>query len=134
MHLAPLFVGGSEEAPEDRVAALREAGAEVQRFARCDHGGVRGVDLEAVLRALARRGAEGLDGGPPSDPLAPWPDLADYFDVVGDRTRYRGGIDWCLGERVTAYFRYVFEDYQDSSVDYNSGTAHLFLLGGSAIF
>jgi hypothetical protein len=68
------------------------------------------------------------------DPLGPWPDLTDYFDVAVDRTRITGGIDWTLHEHIAAYFRYLYEDYEDKSVGYNSGTAHMFLTGMSAIY
>lgn len=68
------------------------------------------------------------------DPLAPWPDLTDYFDVVVDRTRITGGIDWLLHEHISAYFRYLYEDYEDKSVAFNSGTAHMLLTGMSASY
>ncbi len=68
------------------------------------------------------------------DPLAPWPDLPGYFDVAVDRTRITGGFDWTLREQISAYFRYVYEDYQDNSVAINSGTAHMFLGGFSAVY
>ncbi len=67
-------------------------------------------------------------------PLEPWPDLPQYFDVVVNRTRVTGGVDWTLGSGVSAYFRYVFDDYQDRSVSYNSGLAHMVLTGFSAIY
>ncbi|MFH1267523.1 MAG: hypothetical protein ABIK89_17510 [Planctomycetota bacterium] len=68
------------------------------------------------------------------DPLAPWPDLDENFDVVVDRARVTGGVDWRLGEAISAYFRYRFEDYEDASVAFNSGTAHMFLAGLSAVY
>ncbi|MHC4399366.1 MAG: hypothetical protein ACYTG0_06785 [Planctomycetota bacterium] len=63
------------------------------------------------------------------DPLAPWPDLGQNFDVIVNRTRVTGGIDWCLREDVSSYFRYLFEDYEDKSTPFNSGSAHMFLAG-----
>lgn len=68
------------------------------------------------------------------DPLAPWPDLPAYSSVIVDRARVTGGLDWRLHEHVSAYFRYVYEDYEDESVAFNSGTAHMFLTGLSAIY
>jgi hypothetical protein len=68
------------------------------------------------------------------DSLQPWPDVADYFDVIVNRARCNAGVDWWLGDGITAYVRYVFEDYEDASVDYNSGTAHMFLTGASAVY
>lgn len=68
------------------------------------------------------------------DPFLPWPDLPEYFDVVVNKTRYNAGIDVWVRDGITAYFRYIFEDYDDKSVDYNSGTAFLFLIGASAVY
>lgn len=68
------------------------------------------------------------------DPFEPWPDLPFYSDVVVDRTRVTAGIDWLLFTEVSTYFRYVFEDYEDRSVDYNSGTTHMVLAGLSAVY
>jgi len=68
------------------------------------------------------------------DPLAPWPDLPEYFDVIVDRTRLNAGVDWHVYENISGYFRYIFEDYEDESVAYNSGTAHMLLTGFSAIY
>ncbi len=61
-------------------------------------------------------------------------DLPGYFDVAVDRTRITGGFDWCLREHISTYFRYLYEDYEDKSVTFNSGTAHMFLAGLSAIY
>lgn len=68
------------------------------------------------------------------EPLELWPDLADYSDVIVDRTRVTAGVDWQLRERISAYFRYRFEEYLDESAQYNSGTAHMGLLGLSAAY
>jgi hypothetical protein len=67
------------------------------------------------------------------DPLEPWPDLPEYFDVIVDRTRLNAGVDWLLCGDISAYFRYIYEDYEDQSVDYNSGAAHMGLMGFSVI-
>ena len=37
------------------------------------------------------------------------------------------GIDWLPYGEILTYFRRVFEDYDDKSVDYISGTAHTLL-------
>jgi hypothetical protein len=79
-------------------------------------------------------GLEFVNGKDAVDPLQPWPDLTDYFDVVVDRTRVTAGVDWRLRERISAYFRYRFEEYVDRSADYNSGTVHMTLLGLSAVY
>lgn len=57
----PVLVLAGEGAPEARVAGLRAAGAEVRRIP--EQGGR--LDLEAALRALARRGVDALlvEGG-----------------------------------------------------------------------
>ena len=66
--------------------------------------------------------------------LDPWPDLSGYSDVFVERTRFNTGFDWMLREHISAYFRYVYEDYEDKSETFNSGTAHMFLAGLSAIY
>lgn len=68
------------------------------------------------------------------DPLTPWPDLPDYFDVVVNRARITGGVDWSPNDCISLYFRYLYEDYEDMSVDYNSGTTNMFLTGLSAVY
>ena len=68
------------------------------------------------------------------DPLAAWPDLPQYFDVIVNRTRITGGFDWSPRDRISVYLRYVYEDYEDLSVDFNSGTTHMFLTGISAVY
>jgi hypothetical protein len=68
------------------------------------------------------------------DPLAPWPDLPLYSEVVVDTTRVTAGVDWQLRERISAYFRYRFEEYLDKSAGYNSGTAHMSLVGLSGVY
>ncbi len=68
------------------------------------------------------------------DPFEPWPDLPAYSDVIVNMTRYTAGVDWYRNERVSAYMRYVFEDYDDGSVAYGSGSAHMFLGGFTAFY
>ena len=67
-------------------------------------------------------------------PPEPWPDLPQYFDVVVDRTRVTGGVDWWFRDGISGYFRYVYDDYDDKSVTYNSGRAHMVLAGFSVLY
>ena len=64
-----------------------------------------------------------------TDPLAPWPDLPSYFDVQVNTRRYVCGVDWCGNSHVSAYLRYIYDDYDDGSAPYNSGRAHMVLAG-----
>jgi len=48
--------------------------------------------------------------------------------------RYNAGFDYLWRDDVTLYFRYNFFDYEDKSEDFDSGTAHFFLAGASAIY
>jgi len=66
--------------------------------------------------------------------LDPWPDLSGYSDVSVERSRLNMGFDWMFREHISAYFRYVYEDYDDKSETFNSGTAHMFLAGLSATY
>ncbi len=68
------------------------------------------------------------------DPLAPWPDLPAYSMVAVDKTRYSGGVDWYANERISAYMRYIYEEYDDRQVAYLSGSAHMFLGGVTAYY
>lgn len=79
-------------------------------------------------------GLELVSGQDTLDPLAPWPDLPTYINVIANRTRVTAGVDWQLRERVAAYFRYRFEEYADRSADYLSGTVHMFLAGFSGVY
>jgi hypothetical protein len=79
-------------------------------------------------------GLEFVAGRDAVDPLQPWPDLSQDIDVIVDRTRVTAGVDWQLRDRISAYFRYRFEEYVDRSADYNSGEAHMFLAGLSAVY
>ena len=58
--------------------------------------------------------------------------LARPEDMIGHQV----GQDYKLAryEKISAYFRYVFDEYDDRSVDYNTGAAHLFLAGASAVY
>ncbi len=68
------------------------------------------------------------------DPLAPWPDLPVYSQVIVNKTRYSGGVDWYANERISAYVRYIYEDYEDVATPLLSGSAHMFLGGLTALF
>lgn len=73
--------------------------------------------------------------GTPGFPVTPdWSDLPDYSDVLVQTTRVSAGVDWQLTCSVTSYFRYIYFDYEDKSVDRNSGTAHMFLGGLAATY
>ncbi len=63
-----------------------------------------------------------------------WPDLPGYSDVLVETTRWTAGIDYQIFNGMDFYFRYQFFDYEDKSVDINSGTASMILTGMSAIF
>ncbi len=67
------------------------------------------------------------------NPVASWPDLAGYSEVLVNTKRYTCGLDWTSGQWTSAYLRYVFEDYDDGSAPYNSGTAHMVLAGLSTL-
>ena len=85
-------------------------------------------------RGTLSRGVEYVWSRDACNPLEPWPDLPYYSDVIVNRTRVSAGLAWLLYGDVSANFRYVYEDYEDRSVDYNSGTAHMFLTSLSAIY
>jgi hypothetical protein len=68
------------------------------------------------------------------DPLTLWPDLPTFSDILVETTRYNVGVDWQLRERISCYWRYIYLDYEDETVAYNSGTAHMLLTGVSAIY
>ena len=91
----------------------------------------RQLTLSAGVQFVWARDAPGRWG---IGPLAPWPDLPQYFDVIVNRTRITGGFDWSPRDRISVYLRYVYEDYEDLSVDFNSGTTHMFLTGLSAVY
>jgi len=68
---------------------------------------------------------------------APGTDLSAlpfFSDVIVETTRLSAGVDYWLSERIECYFRYNYFDYEDGSVGFNSGTAHMFLGGVAATF
>ncbi|MEX2286632.1 MAG: hypothetical protein WD648_06045 [Planctomycetaceae bacterium] len=71
---------------------------------------------------------------PPSTTGADWSQLASFSDVIVRTMRYNAGFDYLWRDDVTLYFRYNFFDYEDKSEDFDSGTAHFFLAGASAIY
>jgi hypothetical protein len=66
---------------------------------------------------------------PPSPAGADWSALATFSDVIVETTRVNVGVDHRMRPDAYLYFRYVHFDYEDLSVDYNSGTADMFLTG-----
>jgi hypothetical protein len=113
--------------------------AETWNKSRWDYGGrYRVLSLGAAYawtpKVTLSGGWQLVSASDTLDPLALWPDLPDYSNVIVDRTRLTTGVDWQLRERISAYFRYRFEDYLDKSADYNSGTAHMLLSGLSGVY
>jgi hypothetical protein len=68
------------------------------------------------------------------DPLEPWPDLPLYSDVVVNTIRGSCGADWSINERISAYLRYIYNDYDDQSLAFVSGTSHMLLSGMTGTF
>ncbi len=74
-------------------------------------------------------------GQSPDFPVTPdWSDLPGLSDVLVETTRFTAGVDYLLSDSFTCFFRYNFFDYEDKSVNRNSGTAHLFLAGLSGSY
>ncbi len=67
-------------------------------------------------------------------PACDYSDLAPLSDVIVEITRFMAGFDYEINCGINSYFRYQFFDYEDKSVDFNSGTAHMVLGGISAIY
>lgn len=73
--------------------------------------------------------------GTPGFPVTPdWSGLPDLSDVIVETTRITAGVDYLVSDGITCYFRYNYFDYEDKSVDRNSGTAHMFLGGLAATY
>ena len=74
----------------------------------------------------------------PEDPteIVQWTDLPWYSAVIVETVRLGGGFDYLVNDRISAYFRYNYFDWEGESLteDPNSGTAHMFLGGVSAVF
>ncbi len=68
-------------------------------------------------------------GSDATDPTEPWPDLPSYFDVQINTRRYMCGLDWSAHSNISAYLRYVYEDFDDVTSPYNTGRAQMILAG-----
>lgn len=124
---------------QDILFPSDDPGAETWDRSRWDYGGRSdmfslGAAYAWTPRITLSGGLEFVSAKNAFDPLALWPDLPEYSQVIVDRTRATAGIDWQLQDRISAYFRYRFEEYVDKSADYNNGTAHMSLLGLSAVY
>jgi hypothetical protein len=78
------------------------------------------------------------DAYPPSPgtPFTPTPytEIAAASEVEIDTYRVLAGIDYVISDGVSVYFRYNFYDYLDQTAAYNTGEAHMFLGGLTAVF
>ncbi len=93
------------------------------------HGGyewVRGDDR------ISTRNLELIGAGRPD--AQPWTDLPEYSQVLVITQRISAGVDWKPREMLNVYFRYILFDYEDKPFPFNSGTAHMFLAGGSYVW
>ena len=74
------------------------------------------------------------------DPPAPatavpgYSDLPGYSEVRVNTYRLTAGVDYELSAYINSYLRYNYYDYDDEAMSYNSGQAHMFLGGLSAVF
>lgn len=71
-----------------------------------------------------------------NDPSFPGLDvsyLPGASDVLVETWRLAAGVDYWLVDGVSCYFHYNYFDYDDKSVDFNSGTANMFLVGMTAV-
>ncbi len=88
------------------------------------------------------RGSNYFDTPPafplPEDPtqIVQWTDLPIYSSVIVETVRLGGGFDYLINDRISTYFRYNLFDWEGKTLteDPNSGTAHMFLAGVSAVF
>ncbi len=77
---------------------------------------------------------------PSTNVLADWSNVRYYSDVRIETTRLAFGLDYAFNECLSCYFRYNWFDYEDQSqnidpeIDDVSGTAHMFLVGVSALY
>ena len=60
--------------------------------------------------------------------------LGDYSLVSVNTYRFWAGIDYLVRHNINTYFRYNYYDYGDDAVALNSGTAHMFLGGMTAMY
>ena len=61
-------------------------------------------------------------------------EIAAASEVEIDTYRVSAGVDYVISDGVSVYFRYNFYDYLDQTAAYNTGEAHMFLGGLTAIF
>jgi hypothetical protein len=71
---------------------------------------------------------------PASPAGADWSRLPSIGDVEVITQRLTAGADWKLCRNANVYFRYVFFDWDDVAADIDSGTAHMFLAGVTAVW
>jgi hypothetical protein len=71
---------------------------------------------------------------PASPALADWSALPAIGDVEVITQRLTAGVDWQPYQRVNVYFRYIYFDWDDIAADVDSGTAHMFLAGMTAVW
>ncbi len=64
----------------------------------------------------------------------PYTDLPTYSAVRTNTWRLMAGTDVRLTDNVNCYFRYNYYDWEDAQTGWNSGTAHMFLAGLSAVY
>lgn len=68
-----------------------------------------------------------------SVPLSPagadWAALPTFSNTIVETTRVNLGVDYEFGPSINGYFRYVHFDFDDLSMDFNSGTADMLLAG-----
>ncbi len=70
----------------------------------------------------------------PATATTPYTDLPGYSAVINDLYRLSAGFDYLIRPQIDVFVRYNFYDVIDSTADYNSGTAHMFLAGLSGTF
>jgi hypothetical protein len=71
---------------------------------------------------------------PPSPAGADWSLLPFLSDIDVDTHRWTAGIDWRLFRDMSAYFRYIFFDYDDDASGLEDGMSHMALVGADYIW
>jgi len=64
----------------------------------------------------------------------PYTEIAQASRVEVNTYRLSAGVDYWLRDGITVYFRYNFYDYLDETAAFNTGEAHMFLGGLTAMF
>jgi diaminohydroxyphosphoribosylaminopyrimidine deaminase/5-amino-6-(5-phosphoribosylamino)uracil reductase len=99
---APLLIAVAEDADPGKIAALEAAGTEVKRLPRAQYTeGASGIDIEALLRALASRGGESPRAEDRENKECPWP--VSRILVEGGGRVHASFLSAGLVEEVTAY-------------------------------